>query len=64
MDTLALRIPDAAKLIGIGRSSLYELVATGQLDARKIAGRTVITTASLRQLLDAAPAAKVRPHAV
>jgi len=62
VDQLAHRIPDAAKRIGISRSSLYELIAAGRLDARKVAGRTVITDASLRRLLDTAPAAPIRPR--
>ncbi len=64
LDQIAYRIPDAAKLIGIGRSSVYELIAAGLLDARRVAGRSVITAASLRQLIETSPAAPVRRHAV
>lgn len=63
MDQLAHRVPEAAKLIGISRSSLYELIAAGLVDARKVAGRTVITGASLRRLIENAPAARIRPRA-
>lgn len=65
LEQLAYRIPDAATLIGVSRASIYNLVAAGQLDARKVAGRTVIPAESLRRLIDQAPAAPIgRSNAV
>lgn len=57
---LAHAIPDAARAIGIGRSAVYELIADGRLDARKLGGRTVITDESLRELIASAPKADIR----
>ena len=52
--------PDrAAELLGVGRTYLYELIGDGRLDARKLGKRTLITRASLRQLIEAAPAARI-----
>lgn len=40
MEPLLLSIPEAAQLLGIGRSKTYELVATGELATVRI-GRSV-----------------------
>ena len=37
---LLLRIPEAAEVLGIGRSTLYELMATGEIPVVRI-GRAV-----------------------
>jgi excisionase family DNA binding protein len=39
---LLLSIPDFCKLHGIGRSTTYRIIASGQLKARKIGRRTFI----------------------
>jgi excisionase family DNA binding protein len=65
MDTqpLAYRIPDAMAAIGIGRTKIYELVAQGHLRAIRVAGRTLIDAASLRELVTTAPTLAPRtPH--
>ena len=50
---LAYSIPEAATAISIGRSKLYELIAEGRVETRKIGKRTVIPAASLHRLLEA-----------
>lgn len=35
-EPLAVRIPDAVRMTGIGRSKLYELIASGDLETIKI----------------------------
>lgn len=50
---LAYSISEAAHAISIGRSKLYELIAEGRVETRKIGKRTVIPAASLHRLLDA-----------
>ena len=50
---LAYSIAEAANAISIGRSKLYELIAEGRLETRKIGKRTVIPAASLAKLLEA-----------
>lgn len=40
MDRLLLRVPEAAKLVGIGRSKAYDLVRTGEWPCVRI-GKSV-----------------------
>lgn len=49
---LAFTISEASHAIGIGRSKLYELIAQGRLETRKIGSRTLIPAESLKALLD------------
>jgi excisionase family DNA binding protein len=44
-DALLLRIPEAAQRLGLGRSTIYELIASGDLPAVRI-GRAVRVPAS------------------
>jgi excisionase family DNA binding protein len=52
MDVLAVSVNEAARILGIGRTSLYSMIADGRVEARKLGRRTVITMVSLRQLID------------
>lgn len=52
---------DAARALGIGRSSIYRLIAGGQLEARALGGRTVIPAASLHAFVASLPPAPIRP---
>ena len=52
---LALTIPEAAKAAGIGRSSLYEEIAKGRLQARKMGRRTIILIDELNRWLSTLP---------
>lgn len=52
MEKLLVSIPDAAKALSIGRSSVYELMRSGQLETRKMGRRRLITAESLRRLAD------------
>lgn len=58
---LAYGIIDAARALGIGRSSIYRLIAGGQLEARALGGRTVIPAASLHAFVASLPPASIRP---
>ena len=49
---LAYRIDEACRALGIGRTSLYALAASGQLRLVKIAGRTLVPESELRRLID------------
>lgn len=53
MDELAYSINRTAKALGVGRSTIYKLIKTGQIDALKIGTRTLITTASIARLTEA-----------
>jgi excisionase family DNA binding protein len=50
-EPIAVRIPEAIRLTGIGRSKLYELIATGDLVAVKVGRCTLIPMASLYALI-------------
>lgn len=55
MEELTYSINRTAKALGIGRSTVYKLIKTGQIDALKIGTRTLITTASITRLTSANP---------
>jgi len=55
IEPMVLGVKDAASFIGLSKSRLYELIADGQIEARKLGSRTVVPTASLRAFVEAAP---------
>jgi excisionase family DNA binding protein len=57
---LALTIADAAKASGIGRTTLYELIGAGKIEARKAGNRTLIPAESLKAYIDSLPPATIR----
>ena len=55
LNPLAYRVTDACHVMGIGRTSLYELIKKGELKAIRVAGHTLIDAASIRTLIATAP---------
>ena len=51
IEPLAVRIPEACRMIGIGRSKLYELIADGTIEVVKIGSATVIPVSQLKALV-------------
>jgi excisionase family DNA binding protein len=51
MEPITVTIPDACKAIGVGRTTVYELIQGGKLEAVKIGGRRLIKTSSIRRLV-------------
>ena len=51
-EPLVLSIKEAARLLGLGRSSIYRLIGESQLETVKIGNRTLIRTSSVRSLVD------------
>ena len=49
---LAVRVREACRLTGIGRSKLYELMAAGEIRIIKVGSITLIPFAGLRQFLE------------
>ena len=47
---LAYRIDEACHVLGIGRTSLYELVKSGELKLIKIAGRSLVPRSEIERL--------------
>lgn len=50
-DPICVRVNDAAHMIGIGRTKLYELIAAGEIETVKFGKSTRVTTASLHDLV-------------
>ena len=49
---MVLSVAEAAEVLGISRSLAYNLVARGELPARRFGGRIVILLRPLQRLLD------------
>jgi len=58
MEPIAYTIRDAAKVVGIGRTKLYEAMNKGELQRRKVGRRTLILAADLREWLSRLPSTK------
>jgi excisionase family DNA binding protein len=50
-EPICVRVNDAANMIGIGRTKLYELIAAGEVETVKLGKATRVTTASLHDLI-------------
>jgi excisionase family DNA binding protein len=50
-EPICVKINDAARMIGVGRTKLYELIATNQIEVVKLGKSTRVTTVSLRALV-------------
>ena len=59
-DILGYSINGACEAIPCGRTKLYQLIAAGQLDAKKLGNKTIITRRSLVCLVDSLPTADIR----
>lgn len=53
-EPITVRIPEAIRLTGIGRSKLYELIASGDIEVVKIGNCTLIPMSSLHALIERA----------
>lgn len=47
-----ISIVDAGKALGVGRSTIYELINSGDLKTIKIGRRNLVTIESIRALVD------------
>ena len=52
IELIAMRVPEACRYLGIGRSTLYVLIAKGQVEIIKMGSATLVLTASLRSLVE------------
>jgi excisionase family DNA binding protein len=52
MEPIATSINGAAKALSLGRTSIYALINEGRLEKVKLGRRTLVTTASIRALID------------
>ena len=51
MDPIAVSIMDAAKALGLGRTSIYAMIADGRLEVVKAGRRTLVVVNSMRRLV-------------
>lgn len=51
MDRLAYSINEAARVLSMGRTSIYALIADGRLEAFKLGRRTLIRAESIQRLV-------------
>lgn len=49
---ITVRVREACRLTGIGRSKLYELIAAGEIETVKVGTITLIPTTALWRFLD------------
>jgi hypothetical protein len=52
LEPMTVRIPTATKLTGIGRSKLYQMIGTGEIETIKVGACALIILASLRRLIE------------
>lgn len=52
MEPFALTISDTAKVLSLGRTSVYRLIADGRLQTLKIGRRTLVLVASIHRLVN------------
>ena len=52
MEKLGYSVEDAAPILGVGRTTIFELIATGRLENVKIGRRRIIPADALQRLLD------------
>jgi len=52
MEVLLISINEAAKALNLGRTSIYALINEGKLDSRKMGRRRLVTTESVKRLVN------------
>jgi excisionase family DNA binding protein len=52
IEPISMRIPDACRFTGISRSTLYLLIARGEVEIVKMGAATLVLTESLRDLIE------------
>ena len=49
---ITVRVPEAARMLGISRSRIYELITSGDIEALKLGRATLVPIATLQALID------------
>lgn len=52
IEPISMRVPDACRFTGISRSTLYLLIARGEVEVVKLGAATLVLTSSLRKLIE------------
>lgn len=55
---LAYTIAEAGPAIGVGRTTVFAMIRAGEVEAKLVRGRRVITRDELQRILDEAPSAR------
>lgn len=55
MHPLVYSVPEAAKALGISSPTLYRIIASGEIVASKMGGRTVIRHSNLARYVECLP---------
>ena len=66
IEPIAMRVPEACRYLGIGRSTLYILIGNGEIEFIKLGSSTLVLPESLRALVERSrnPAAGPAPVGV
>lgn len=51
-DALTVRVPVAARVLGIGKTKLYELISAREIDVIKVGRATLIVVRSLERFVE------------
>lgn len=51
IEPITMRVPDACRYIGVSRSTLYVLIAEGEIEIVKLGCSTLVMTESLKALI-------------
>lgn len=51
VEPISMRVNDACRFIGIGRSTLYLLIGRGEIEIIKLGATTLVVTESLREFI-------------
>ncbi|WP_082984906.1 helix-turn-helix domain-containing protein, partial [Methylobacterium platani] len=60
-DRLTYRVEEAAKLLGVSKTKVWDLIGEGRLPARKLDGVRLIRRVDLEAFIDAMPASRGGP---
>lgn len=60
MDQLLYTIPECCRLVSIGRTKFYELIASGEIPIRKVGRKTLVAVSDLRCWVERLPAVETR----
>jgi len=52
IEPIAMRVPEACRYLGIGRSTLYVLIGEGEIEFIKLGSSTLLLTESLKNLIE------------
>lgn len=52
MDPISVTTAEACRMIGIGKTTLWRLIGSGELETARIGGRVLIPVSSIRSLIE------------